>query len=157
MLDQVSLPYLGSLALPVMVGKTLFVALVVLGIDVCSSAAFTILRVRKTVASLRNAGSLDAKQVFAALHGRSASVDRLITTAFYPVRSSLLSLGLQGAYFIVDNSKAMPERLILRNFQSHFAFAANVFFVLLVLQIIAWFISRFVGRLALQLVARQVE
>jgi hypothetical protein len=136
--------------------RLLFVALVVLGIYVCSSAAFTILRVRKTVASLRNAGSLDAKQVFAALHRRSASVDRLITTAFY-LFGIVLSLGLQGAYFIVDNSKAMPERLILRNFQSHFAFAANVFFVLLVLQIIAWFISRFVGRLALQLVARQVE
>jgi hypothetical protein len=128
--------------------RLLFVALIVLGVYVLFSAVTTISRVRRARSSLRYKDSPNAKQVFAVLRKRSTRVDRLITTAFY-LFGIVLFLGLQNAYVTIDNSKAAVGWLILMGFPQHFAFAATVFFVLLVLHVIGWFISHSVDRLPL--------
>lgn len=136
--------------------RLLFVALIVLSVYVLFSAVITVSRVRKIGASVEDGDSPSAREVFAALRKRSARVDRLITTSFY-LFGLVLFLGLQSAYFTIDNSKTPVGWLILRDLQAHFAFAANVFFVLLVLHVLAWFISCCVGRLALQAIPRHVK
>jgi len=132
--------------------RLLFIALTVLGVYVFFSVIITVLRVRKSGA-MGNGDSIGAQQILSALRKRSSRVDKLITTAFY-LFGWVLFLGLQNAYFIIDNSKATAEWIILRSFEPHLAFAANAFFVLLVLHIAGWFISIRVGRLASQPIHR---
>jgi hypothetical protein len=136
--------------------RLFFTALIVLSIYVLFSAATTVTRVRKTRALLHNGNGADAQELFVALRKRSARVDRLITTAFY-LFGMLLFLGLQGAYFTIDDSKTPVGWLILRNFESRFVFASNVFFVLLVLHVVGWFTSSCVGKLELQSRPRHVQ
>jgi len=131
-------PYLSSLE------RLLFVGLIVLGVYVLFSAVFTVLRVRKG-GELRSGVSSDA-QTLTALRKRFTRVDRSITMAFY-LFGCVLFLGLQGAYFtIVDGKALVVERGILQDFEPHFAFAANAFFLFFVLHATAWFISSRVGR-----------
>jgi len=134
------LPYLSFLE------RLFFIALMVLSIYVIVSAATTVLRVR---ALLHTANNADAEQRFIALRRRPARVNRLITTAFY-LFGVVLFLGLQGTYSVIDNSKIPTGYVILWNFGPHFAFAGNVFFMLLILHVLGWSIAYSVGRLALQ-------
>jgi len=137
------LPYLSFLE------RLFFLGLMVLGLYVILSAITTVLGVRKMGALLHTGNSTDAEQRLIALRRRSVRVDKLITTAFY-LFGVVLFLGLQDAYFVIDNSKIPVGSIILRNIEPHFAFAGNVFFVLLFLHVLGWFISCSVGRLALQ-------
>ncbi|HSY91732.1 MAG TPA: hypothetical protein VK812_10190 [Candidatus Binatus sp.] len=133
-------PYLSSLE------RLLFIGLIVLGAYVLFSAIFTVLRVRKG-GELRS--GVDA-QTLRALRKRSTRVDKLITMAFYLFGWVLFS-GLHGAYSsIIDGKAAVVERGILQDFEPHFAFAANAFFVFLMLYVVAWFTSSRVSRLALE-------
>jgi hypothetical protein len=133
-------PYLSSLE------RLLFIGLIVLGAYVLFSAVFAVLRVRKG-GELRS--GVDA-QTLRALRKRSTRVDKLITMAFYLFGWVLFS-GLHGAYSaIIDGKAAVVERGILQDFEPHFAFAANAFFVFLMLYVVAWFTSSRVSRLASQ-------
>jgi len=135
-------PYLSSLE------RLLFIALIVLGVYVLFSAVTTVLGVRKARA-LRSGGSFDAQTV-TALRNRSTRVDKLIMSAFY-LFGWVLFWGLQGAYFtIIDGKGPAVESGILRDFEPHFAFAANAFFAFFILYAVAWFVSSRVSRLALQ-------
>ncbi len=134
-------PYLSSLE------RLLFIGLLVLGAYVLFSAVYTVLRVRKA-GELRS-GVIPDAPTLTALCKRSIRVGRLITMAFYLFGWVLFS-GLQGAYFTIINSHGPAvESGILRDFEPHFAFAANAFFVFLMLYVVAWFISSRVNRLAL--------
>ncbi len=135
-------PYLSSLE------KLLFIALIVLGVYVLFTAIITISGVLKARA-LRSGVSFDA-QTLIALRNRSTRVDRLIMSAFY-LFGGILFWGLQGAYFtIIDGKASAVESGILRDFEPHFAFAANAFFAFFILYAIAWFVSSRVSRLALR-------
>jgi hypothetical protein len=136
-------PYLSFLE------RLFFLALTVLTIYVLFSAATTISRLRKSGASVRDGLSADSKELLVVLRRRSTRVDRLITTAFY-LFGVVLFLGMQNAYVTIDDSKTSVGWIILRNFGPHFAFASNVFFMLLALHPVGWFISSWVGRLASQ-------
>lgn len=129
--------------------KLLFVALIALSVYVLLAAITTISRVRKTASSLRKGDSPDARQIFAALRRQSTRVDKLITTAFY-LFGIVLFLGLQNVYVTIDDSKTAVGWLILMGFPQHFAFASNVFFMLLALHVIGWFISHAVDRSTLR-------
>jgi|SRR5579863_1441699 hypothetical protein len=136
--------------------RLLFGALIVLGIYVVFSAATTVLSVRKIRASLHTGNSADADGCFIGLRKRSARVDRLITAAFY-LFGVVLFLGLQGAYFTIDDSTTPVGWSILRGLEPHFAFASNVFFMLLILHLLGWFISHWIGRLTLHSTPRDVQ
>jgi len=90
--------------------RLLFIGLVVLGVYVFFSAVITVLRVWK-LGAVRNPNNPDAQGMFTALHQRSSRVDKLITMSFY-LFGWVLFLGLQNAYFIIDNSKATAEVII---------------------------------------------
>lgn len=124
--------------------RLLFIGLLVLSIYVLFSAVVTVLRVRKG-GTVGDGGSPDTQRILIALRQRSIRVDKLITTGFY-LFGCVLFLGLQSSYFIIDDSKTTAEVIILRSFEPHLAFAANGFFVLLVLHVAGWFISTRVGR-----------
>lgn len=130
-------PYLGSLE------RLLFITLVVLGLYVLFSAVITLLRVRKAGAC--NGDSPDLQKIFATLRKRSTRVEKLITTAFY-LFGCVLFMGLLNAYSVIDDSKIPTGYIVLAHLEPHFAFAANMFFVLLALHLIGWFISCSVGR-----------
>lgn len=66
-------------------------------------------------------------------------------------------MGLLNAYSVIDNSKIPTGYIVLWHLEPQFAFAANVFFVLLVLHLIGWFISCRVGRLALHAAPRHAR
>jgi hypothetical protein len=132
--------------------RLLFMRLIVLGVYVLFSAVITVLRVWEGEAT-GNGNSPDSQRILTALRQRSSRVDKLITTGFY-LFGWVLFLGLQSAYVMIDNSKATTEVIILRGFEPHLAFAANGFFVLLLLHVAGWFISTRVGRLALPPIPR---
>jgi hypothetical protein len=100
--------------------------------------------------------SADAEGRFLTLRKRSARVEKLITTVFY-LFGVVLFLGLRGAYFTIDDSKTPGAWLVLRDFEPHFAFASNVFFILLILHVLGWFICYCIGRLTLQSTPRGVQ
>ena len=76
----------------------------------------------------------------AALHKRCANVHQLTSATFY-LFGLVLFLGLQGAYFVLGLSGTPVVSIIVENFVLHFAFAANVFLVFLILHLIQWFVS----------------
>ena len=143
-------PYLSILE------RLLFGGLIVLGIYVVFSAATAVLGVRQIRASIHAGNSADAEGCFIGLRKRSARVDKLITAAFY-LFGVVLFLGLQGAYFTIDDGKTPVGWSILRGFEPHFAFASNVFFMLLILHILGWFISHCIGRLTLHSTPRDAQ
>jgi len=55
---------------------------------------------------------------------------------------ALFFWALPGAFQTFGLSRSLPLNLIIGNFSTHFAFASNVFFVLLLLHCIQWFVSR---------------
>ena len=102
------------------------------------SATVVVLRLR----SLAHPGTNDTslQQTVAALHKRCTNVQQLIRATFY-LFGLVLFLGLQWAYVILGDSRTPAAWLVLKNFEVDFAFAANVFFVLLVLHFVQWFAS----------------
>ncbi|MGB8132416.1 MAG: hypothetical protein WCG81_21695 [Candidatus Angelobacter sp.] len=56
----------------------------------------------------------------------------------------------QFAYRVLENSSTPVGWIVVRNFQIHFAFAANAFLVFLVFQFIHWFVENRVNAVGLQ-------
>ena len=77
------------------------------------------------------------------MEARSANVHQLLNATFY-LFGLVFFLTLPEAAFINEVSGTPTATLILQNFLRDFAFASNVFFVLLVLHLVRWFVS---GRL----------
>jgi hypothetical protein len=98
------------------------------------SATIVMLRLRSLAHPVTNDTSL--RQAVAALHERCPNVQQLIRATFY-----LFFLGLQWAYVTLGHSSTPAAWLVLKNFEVDFAFAANVFLVLLVLHFVQWFAS----------------
>ena len=98
------------------------------------SATIVMLRLR----SLAHDTSL--RQAVAALHERCTNMQQLIRATFY-VFGLVLFLGLQWAYVTLGHSSTPAAWLVLKNFEVDFAFASNVFLVLLVLHFVQWFRS----------------
>jgi hypothetical protein len=145
------LPYLG------LSEHVLFLALMVLSIYVLFVAVTTVVRARTIRASVvPTENNADAEKRCVALGRRSARVDKLITTALY-LSGYVLFMGMVNAYAVIDNTSTPTGYIILSNLEPHFAFAANVFLVLLVLHLIGWIISCSVGRLALRAAPQRAQ
>lgn len=72
------------------------------------------------------------------------------TAAAFYLFGLVLFLGLQDAYRTIEDGPTPVSQLVVRNFQIHFAFAANVFFVLLVVHLLQWVIVKKVELLGLR-------
>jgi hypothetical protein len=71
------------------------------------------------------------------------------TAAAFCFFGFVLCGGLQFAYATIDNSNVSVVWLVVRNFRVHFAFAGNVFFVLLIFQFLQWFVANRVAAFGL--------
>ena len=84
------------------------------------------------------------------LQTRCLNMGQLIRTTFY-LFGLVFFFMLPGATQTVQHSKIPVGTLILRNFANDFAYAADMFFVFLVLSLIQWFVSARVRASALRL------
>ena len=76
----------------------------------------------------------------AVLHTRSENVRQLIGAAFY-LFGLILFLTLLSSIKTSDSNSVPTRKLIFDSFYLNFAFAANVFFVFLVLHSVQWLVS----------------
>ena len=101
------------------------------------SAAIVVVRLRY----LRKDDALDSiLQNAAVLSGRCQSLRQILSATFY-LFGLLLFLTLQNATNTLGDGRGILSFEILNNFVFDFAYAANVFFVFLVLHSIQWTVS----------------
>jgi hypothetical protein len=91
----------------------------------------------------------------AMLQARSTNVRQLVGATFY-LFGFVFFLALPLATRILDDSKTPLGILILNNFLMYFAFAANVFFVFLVLHSVQWLVCGRVHAYAVRLNTKNI-
>jgi len=136
--------------------RLFFLALGILSIYVLFSAFVTVSRLRKAMAAIGSRRNAAAESTIPAVRRRLARVQGLIGTAFY-FFGIVLFLSLQRAHIIVDSSRAPLGWEILQNFEVHFIFAFNAFYVFLVLHLVAWFVASWIDRFAAKLSLPQLQ
>jgi hypothetical protein len=72
------------------------------------------------------------------------------TLATFYLFGFVLFACLQFAYRVLEDSTTPTGLIVVRNFQIHFAFAANAFFVFLFFQLIRWLVANRVNAVLLQ-------
>jgi hypothetical protein len=104
------------------------------------SASVIVVHVRSLTKQrlVENASSVQSS--VSALQTRSANMRQLLGATFY-FFGFVFFLTLPAATFTIELSRTPAVTSILRNFLMDFAFAANVFFVLLALHFVQWFVS----------------
>ena len=95
------------------------------------------------------------KNEVAGLSARSANMRHQITAAFY-LFGIVFFWGLRFTLWTPD-SKTPVGILILENFFLYFAFAANAFFVFLILHLVQWFVSARLQASARSLITSHIE
>ena len=120
-----------------------FLAVCILGIYWFFSAA-TVLRFRSTSGKLNPAS---VQENLASIRNRLKNLHRATVAAFYFL-GFVLFAGLLSAYFVSANTKIPIGWIVLQDFQPHFAFAGNAFFLFLVLHLIQWFVENRVDAFA---------
>ena len=108
------------------------------------------------LARLRSIMSPSQSKDVAALHARSANLRQVILATFY-LFGTVFFFGLRSALWTPDSNSTSVGMLILENFFVHFAFAANAFFIFLVLHSVQWFVSGRVRARALCLNSTNIE
>jgi hypothetical protein len=95
------------------------------------------LRFRSTAGKL-NPASVQEKLV--SIRKRLKNLQQATVAAFYFFGFALFA-ALVSAYFVSANTKIPIGWVVLQDFQAHFAFAGNAFFLFLVLHLIQWFVE----------------
>jgi hypothetical protein len=124
--------------------KLFFLLLCAIGIYFLIFAALATARLRAVQNATLREDAISVQRRLAALQERSTKLQQMISAAFY-LFGFVLFFGLQSAYITIELSNTPVGWLVLRNFQIYFAFAANVFFVFLIIHFVQWFAS---GRVA---------
>lgn len=127
--------------------RLFLVGLGALSVYVLFSVAATGLRVRRIRALLHNGQSTDTETFVCWLRERSITLNKLLGAAFC-LFGMVLFYSLQLAYIVISNSNVPIGWIILRDFEPHFAFAFNVFFIFLLLHLSVWFMSSLADRYA---------
>lgn len=91
-----------------------------------------------TVVRSRNTAPIQENVV--RIRKRLRNLQQATLAAFY-LFGLVLFAGLQFAYFTIEHSSTPVGWLVVRNFQIHFAFAGNVFLVLLTFHFVQWFVA----------------
>jgi hypothetical protein len=74
------------------------------------------------------------------LQSRNAALRQMIEAAFY-LFGLVLFFGFQFAHWVLADGRWPPEYQIISNYLVHFAFAANVFLIFLLLHSVHWIAS----------------
>jgi hypothetical protein len=96
------------------------------------------LRLRAIKAQASNA---EAMKELPLLDRRCTNMRQILTAVFY-FFGCIFFLNLPDAYRVVGDGRASPMFEIFKNFVVHFSFAANIFFVFLILHKMQWFTWR---------------
>ena len=75
------------------------------------------------------------------LEARITNLRQILAAMFFAF-GALFFWALPGAFNTLDHSRSLNLTSIIGAFRLHFAFAANVFFVCLLLHCVQWFVSR---------------
>jgi hypothetical protein len=115
-------------------------------LTLCVVSAYSLYSASMTLLRLRSIGNVNPNENFApirrsvdALFNLCASVRQVIGATFY-LFGLVLFLGLQTVGRTLGDGPTTVGSLVLGNFILHFAFAANVFFIFLVLHLVQWFV-----------------
>jgi hypothetical protein len=119
--------------------RLFFFVLLVVGVYSLFSAAKILAGVRSLMVPGQSKDVPALQKEVSALHARSANVHHLITATFY-LFGMVFFWGLRFALWTPD-SKTPVGILVLENFFLYFAFAANAFFIFLVLHAVEWLAS----------------
>jgi hypothetical protein len=104
-------------------------------LSLCILAVYS-LCLAATVLHFRN--TAPAQENFVRIRRRVRNLQQATVAAFY-FFGFVLSAGFQFAYFSIEHSSTPVGFIVIRNFQIHFAFAGNVFLILLIVHFAQWF------------------
>ncbi len=130
--------------------KLVLLILCTVGIYSIFSATVILARLRAMTSLGRKEDVPSIQRALAELNKKCTNMQQLIGGAFY-FFGFVLFLSLQWAYFTIDKSSTPGGWRVLENFAVYFAFAANVFFIFLILHLVQWFVSGRVHSYALRL------
>jgi hypothetical protein len=136
--------------------KLFFLILTLVGIYTLFSAVFIMARLRSLANQRQVEDASSLRRSSAALQARLVNVRQLVGATFY-LFGFIFFLVLPLATITMDEGRISVEILILRNFLLYFAFAANVFFIFLILHSVQWVVSSRVHAHALGLNTEYVE
>jgi len=119
-------------------------------------AIYSLFSATAILARLRSIMNPSQSKDVVALQARSANLRQLILATFY-LFGIVLFFGLRSALWTPDSNSTSVGILILENFFLHFTFAANAFFIFLVLHSVQWFVSGRVQARALRVNATNIE
>jgi hypothetical protein len=120
-----------------------FLTLCILAVYSLFSAA-TVLRLRSKAGDLNH----NASGKLASVRKRLRNLKQATLAAFY-FFGFVLFAAFQSAYFVSVNTKIPIGWIVLEDFQAHFAYAGNAFFLFLILHLIQWSLERRLSTLAL--------
>jgi hypothetical protein len=135
--------------------RLFFLVLSLVSIYALFSATMIMVRLRLISNHRQVEKACSVHRSLAALHVRSANLRQLIGATFY-LFGFIFFLTLPLATKTLD-SRTPVGWLILENFFIYFAFATNVFFVLLTLHSVQWFVTSRVQATGVNLKAKNVE
>jgi hypothetical protein len=104
------------------------------------SATLIVVRLRSLANRSKVEDLSSIQRSLATLHARSANLHQLVIATFY-LFGFIFFLTLPFAFMTLGASKVPGWMFIFENLDYYFAFAANVFFVFLVLHSVQWFVS----------------
>src|SRR5580704_9176156 len=91
-----------------------------------------------TVVRARNTASVPEN--LRRIRKRARNLRQATVAAFYFFGFALFA-GFLNAYIVIDNSKMSGDWIVLGNFETHFAFADNMFFFLLMVHFVQWVVA----------------
>jgi hypothetical protein len=127
-------PYLSILP------KLFFLIFCLVGIYIIVSAVLILARLRSVTRDIKPEQGSSPRASVTRLQTRCTNMGHLITATFY-FFGFMFFMALPAATFVIELSRLPTTTFILRNFLVDFIFAANVFFVMLVLHLVQWFVS----------------
>ncbi len=132
------------------------VILAVIAIYSLLSATAILVRLRSIMNPRQSKDVAALQRSAASLHSRSANV-RQVTLATFYLFGIVFFFGLRFSLWTPESNSISVEMLILENFFQYFAFAANAFFIFLVLHSVQWFVSGRLRACALRLNSSHFE
>jgi hypothetical protein len=119
------------------------------------SAAVILVRLRSLTSQRHFEEASSLQHSLAMLQARSTNVRQLVGATFY-LFGLVFFLALPLATNILGDSKIPMGFLVLNNFVMYFAFAANVFFVFIVLHSVQWLASGRIHAYAVRFNAKNI-
>jgi hypothetical protein len=135
--------------------KLFFFVLFIVGVFSLFSATKILASIRSLMSSGQSRNAAALQNEVAVLYARSSNVRYLIKATFY-LFGIVFFWGMRFTLWTPEN-KTPVSLLVLENFFLYFAFAANAFFIFLVLHSVQWFVAARLHAFARRLTPSRIE